>query len=77
VFGVISYPGEVTPSPDELQYPNLASIRTKTFRLGLKGYNVDEVDKFLDSLDMEAQALHATLEAAQREMVSLRAQLSS
>ena len=28
---------------DRAQYPNLASIETMKFRLGLKGYNVSEV----------------------------------
>jgi DivIVA domain-containing protein len=45
--------------------PNSSSIldtlRTVEFRLGLKGYNVDEVDEYLDRAAQEAEALQETL----------------
>jgi len=42
-----------TPSPSILE-----SLRTVEFRLGLKGYNVDEVDEYLEKAAVEAEALH-------------------
>ena len=35
----------------------LETLRTVEFRLGLKGYNVDEVDEYLDRAAQEAEAL--------------------
>ena len=37
--------------------PILDTLRTVEFRLGLKGYNVDEVDEYLDKAAQEAEAL--------------------
>lgn len=37
--------------------PVLDTLRTVEFRLGLKGYNVDEVDEFLEKAAVEAEAL--------------------
>jgi cell division septum initiation protein DivIVA len=45
--------------------------------LGLKGYNVKEVDEFLEALVVEATKLNAALEEAPQENASLRAQLSA
>ena len=44
---------------DNSQAPNsiLESLRTVEFRLGLKGYNVDEVDEYLDKAAKEADGL--------------------
>ncbi len=39
----------------------LDSLRTVEFRLGLKGYNVDEVDEYLEKAAVEAEALHEQL----------------
>jgi DivIVA domain-containing protein len=61
---------------DDTPYPNLVSIETKTFRLGLKGYMVREVDAFLEALVVEFGALKSELEDARLEIASLRAQLS-
>ena len=61
---------------DETQYPNLASIEAKRFRLGLKGYNVNEVDLFLSSLVAEIGTLQSALEAAESEVTRLRAQVA-
>ncbi len=36
----------------------LETLRTVEFRLGLKGYNVDEVDEYLEKAAVEAEALH-------------------
>jgi cell division initiation protein len=36
----------------------LDSLRTVEFRLTLKGYNVDEVDEYLEKAAVEAEALH-------------------
>ena len=35
----------------------LDTLRTVEFRLGLKGYNVDEVDEYLDKAAKEAEGL--------------------
>ena len=35
----------------------LDTLRTVEFRLGLKGYNVDEVDEYLDKAAQEAEGL--------------------
>ncbi len=35
----------------------LDTLRTVEFRLGLKGYNVDEVDEYLEKAALEAEAL--------------------
>src|ERR1700735_2770349 len=44
---------------DNSQSPSstLDTLRTVEFRLGLKGYNVDEVDEYLDKAAQEAEAL--------------------
>jgi len=39
----------------------LDTLRTVEFRLGLKGYNVDEVDEYLDRAAQEAEALQETV----------------
>src|ERR1700688_1946959 len=39
----------------------LDTLRTVEFRLGLKGYNVDEVDEYLDRAAQEAEALQENL----------------
>ncbi len=39
----------------------LDTLRTVEFRLGLKGYNVDEVDEYLDRAAQEAEALQETI----------------
>ncbi len=46
-------------SMDNSQAPSsiLDTLRTVEFRLGLKGYNVDEVDEYLDKAAQEAEAL--------------------
>jgi DivIVA domain-containing protein len=38
----------------------LDTLRTVEFRLGIKGYNVDEVDEYLDRAAQEAEALQET-----------------
>src|ERR1700691_5981466 len=44
---------------DNSQAPSsiLDTLRTVEFRLGLKGYNVDEVDEYLDKAAQEAEGL--------------------
>jgi DivIVA domain-containing protein len=46
-------------SMDNSQAPSsiLDTLRTVEFRLGLKGYNVDEVDEYLDKAAQEAEGL--------------------
>ena len=39
----------------------LETLRTVEFRLGLKGYNVDEVDEYLEKAAVEAEGLHEQL----------------
>jgi cell division initiation protein len=48
-----------SPSMDNSQAPAsiLDTLRTVEFRLGLKGYNVDEVDEYLDRAAQEAEGL--------------------
>jgi DivIVA domain-containing protein len=62
---------------DETRYPNLASIAIKQFRLGLKGYNVDEVDEFLSALVVEVASLQSVLEALEVEVARLREQAAT
>jgi cell division septum initiation protein DivIVA len=45
--------------------------------LGLKGYNVDEVDQFLSALLVEVGALQSELAAAEIEVTRLRAESST
>jgi DivIVA domain-containing protein len=47
------------PTMDSTQAPSsiLDTLRTVEFRLGLKGYNVDEVDEYLDKAAQEAEGL--------------------
>jgi len=63
-------------SVDKTRFPNLALLETIQFRLGLKGYNVAEVDQFLSLLMVEVTALQSALEAAESEVTRLRAQSS-
>jgi DivIVA domain-containing protein len=60
---------------EETRWPHLALIREVRFRLGLKGYNVAEVDQFLDVLTREVGELRSALEAAETEVDRLRAQI--
>ena len=46
-----------SPAPSSI----LDTLRTVEFRLGLKGYNVDEVDEYLDRAAQEAEALQETV----------------
>jgi len=66
------YSEEKPDSLEEARFPNLASIKTKTFRLGMKGYNVNEVDQFLSALGVELVALQSALEAAESEVTRLK-----
>lgn len=59
----------------------LASLRTVEFRLGLKGYNVDEVDEYLEKAAVEADTLSERvrsvadrLRAANERITQLEAQ---
>ncbi len=44
-------------SGQTIQQPILETLRTVEFRLGLKGYNVDEVDEYLEKAAVEAERL--------------------
>ncbi len=44
-------------SGQSTQQPILETLRTVEFRLGLKGYNVDEVDEYLEKAAVEAERL--------------------
>lgn len=44
-------------SGQSTQQPILETLRTVEFRLGLKGYNVDEVDEYLEKAAVEAETL--------------------
>ena len=69
-----AYPDQMPNSVEESRWPTLALIGTVKFRLGLKGYNVAEVDKFLSALAVEIGDLQSALEAAEGEVAKLRAQ---
>ena len=71
------YCGRMPSRLDETQYPNIASIESKTFRLGLKGYNVNEVDQFLSALVVEIRALESALEGAESEVTRLKAEAAT
>ena len=43
--------------PTQAPQSTLETLRTVEFRLGLKGYNVDEVDEYLEKAAVEAEAL--------------------
>jgi cell division initiation protein len=43
--------------PTQAPQSILETLRTVEFRLGLKGYNVDEVDEYLEKAALEAEAL--------------------
>jgi cell division initiation protein len=43
------------------QQPILETLRTVEFRLGLKGYNVDEVDEYLEKAAVEAERVQEQL----------------
>jgi DivIVA domain-containing protein len=60
---------------EETRWPHVALIREVKFRLGLKGYNVAEVDQFLDALTLEVGELLSALETAESEVDRLRAQI--
>ena len=45
------------PEAPEASTSTLNTLRTVEFRLGLKGYNVDEVDEYLDKAAQEAEGL--------------------
>jgi DivIVA domain-containing protein len=53
-----------SPTPSSI----LDTLRTVEFRLGLKGYNVDEVDEYLDRAAQEAEALQETLRQLNERM---------
>jgi DivIVA domain-containing protein len=57
---------------DATRFPNLASIESKQFRLGLKGYNVAQVDEFLAALVTELAVLQSALEAAEADVARLK-----
>src|SRR3974390_2312497 len=46
----------------------LETLRTVEFRLGLKGYNVDEVDEYLEKAAVEAEALHEQFRQANERL---------
>jgi cell division initiation protein len=52
-----------TPSQTTLE-----TLRTVEFRLGLKGYNVDEVDEYLEKAAVEAEAMQEQLRQTQDRM---------
>jgi DivIVA domain-containing protein len=46
----------------------LETLRTVEFRLGLKGYNVDEVDEYLEKAAVEAEAVQEQLRQANERL---------
>jgi cell division initiation protein len=60
-----------TPSQTTLE-----TLRTVEFRLGLKGYNVDEVDEYLEKAAVEAEAMYEQLRQAQERLRSASERIS-
>lgn len=48
----------------------LETLRTVEFRLGLKGYNVDEVDEYLEKTAVEAESLLAQVRSANERLAA-------
>ena len=46
----------------------LDTLRTVEFRLGLKGYNVDEVDEYLEKAALEAEQVQERLRTANERL---------
>ena len=46
----------------------IESLRTVEFRLGLRGYDVDEVDDYLEKVAVEADALNEQLRQASERL---------
>lgn len=61
---------------DPARFPNVASIESQKFRLGLKGYNVNDVDQFLSALAVEVATMQSALESAESEVARLKSQQS-
>jgi cell division initiation protein len=54
-----------SPAPSQ---STLETLRTVEFRLGLKGYNVDEVDEYLEKAAVEAEAMLEQLRQASERL---------
>ncbi|MGH9087653.1 MAG: DivIVA domain-containing protein [Acidimicrobiales bacterium] len=52
------------PQPTQSSQSLLDTLRTVEFRLGLKGYNVDEVDEYLEKAAVEAESVQEQLRQA-------------
>ncbi|HHY73534.1 MAG TPA: cell division regulator GpsB [Bacillus bacterium] len=50
-------------------------ILERDFKSGLKGYNKDEVDQFLDLIIKDYETFHQEIEALQQENLRLKKQL--
>lgn len=50
-------------------------ILEKDFKSGLKGYNKDEVDQFLDLIIKDYETFHQEIESLQQENLRLKKQL--
>lgn len=50
-------------------------ILEKEFKVGLRGYNQDEVDKFLDMIIKDYEIFHQEIEQLQQENLRLKKQL--
>lgn len=74
-FANLHYRREMVDALDGSRFPNLASIETKKFRVGTKGYNVKDVDQFLSALVSDRDALISALDAAESNVARLRRQL--
>ena len=56
------------PQPSQSNQSLLDSLRTVEFRLGLKGYNVDEVDEYLEKAAVEAESVQEQLRQANERL---------
>ncbi len=50
-------------------------ILEKEFKTGMRGYNQEEVDKYLDSVIKDYEAFHEEIEALQTENLRLKKQV--
>ncbi|GAA3327347.1 hypothetical protein GCM10020331_066920 [Ectobacillus funiculus] len=57
---------------DKLKINSKGYFRKKEFKTGLRGYQQEEVDKFLDLIIKDYETLHKEIEALQQEKYPLK-----
>lgn len=64
------------PQPTQSSQSLLDTLRTVEFRLGLKGYNVDEVDEYLEKAAVEAESVQEQLRQAKDQLRQSQARVA-